>query len=169
MSGYASGTQRAASTKRLKEMIATLDGFSAEEEDGLWFVSRPYDGRKGRRQLLVGWSAEGDTATTGIAAGQQPADDAWTLPCVLLLDDEAAMTPEDAEIAVEEAYNAVADLLATPGGDRLVLDGEAGPDGVSGAMARNPSIRCDHAAGSAPSATCSFAITLTCPIRRNRP
>lgn len=165
MSQHAPATQRAASTARLVDMIAALEGFTGEADGGDWLVTRPYSGPKGRRQVVIGQSRDGTVGTTGIAADHAPTDDEWSVPCVILLTGEGGETPEDCEAGVEAAFNAVADMLAHR--PRLNLGGAPDLPGVYGARCGAPSIECAWSPGDPPVATCAFDISLACSIWRN--
>ena len=78
-------TQRAASTARLVDMIAALEGFTGGPTAATGFVTRPYSGGpKGRRQVVIGQSRDGTVGRTGIAADHAPTDDRWSVPWVIL-------------------------------------------------------------------------------------
>lgn len=109
----ATGIIRAETEARLVEQIGGLDGFSTDLIDDGWMVTPPVKGRpKNRRWVVIG-APEGVFDPEGMQSGKGPGVDAWGIACGI-----AAAGYTDAlegKQAVQDALNAIADLLAADG------------------------------------------------------
>ena len=161
-----SGTVRTATTRRLVELIGDLDGFSTDPTDGLWWVTRPLNSpAKNRRIVVIGTGNTESIDPDGIGSGHGPTRDVWLIPCVLGITDDPNLSLEAAEQACEDAFNAIADLLAADG--RLNRPNDPGPPGVFGVRPTTFETFSVWEAGKPPAAWALFDISASCQITRN--
>lgn len=166
MVGIATGTVRTATARRLVQLIATLDGFSTEPEPATFWVARPSGKVLANRRVVVIGTGEGTDEPDGIAATHSPSIDTWRIPCFIGVTDDPDLDLEATEQTVEDAYNAIVDLLARD--DRLGGADGPGP-GCRGVRPTRLELGSIWEPGKSPAAWADFDLTATADIERNRP
>lgn len=157
----ATGTIRTATERRLLEVFAELDGFSAKPSRNEFLVTTPPAAGKAlpnRRCVYIG-IPDGAIEPEGIESGRGPSTDAWVIPCSVFCTD--VPDPLDAKQTVETALNAMADELARDG--RLAMTD--GPRDLSITQLDGPKFAWDQ--NRTPGAWIDFDITCFADIRRN--
>lgn len=165
MAGIPAGTVRTATARRLVELIATLDGFSTEPESGSFWVTRPTGKKLANRRIVVVGMGPGTSTPDGIAATHGPSFDTWRIPVFIGVTDVPDLDIEATEQTVEDAYNAIADLLALD--DRLGGPDGPGP-GCRGVAPTTFELGSSWEPGKPPSAWADIELTATADIERNR-
>lgn len=157
----ATHTIRTATERRLLEVFAALDGFSAKADRTKFLVTTPPIGGAAlpnRRCVYIG-VGDGALEPEGIESGRGPTTDAWVIPCSVFCTD--VTDPLDAKQTVEDALNAMADELARDG--RLAM--ADGPRDLSITQLDGPHFGWDK--NRTPGAWIDFDITCFADIRRN--
>lgn len=160
----ATSTVRTATEARLVALIAALDDFQGEpDDDALWWATPPLNSSPKNRRMVVIGTPDGALDPEAMAAGQDPATDSWTISCGVVAMGEDEALP--AKQLVEDAFNAVADLLARD--NRLTLVGQPhlGVRDVRISAWEGPNWSWEQ--GQASLAWIDFDITCAADIRRN--
>lgn len=157
------GTIRTATARHLVRLIAELDGFTTEPEEGSFWVTRPVGEEIQNRRFVIIGTGTGTLIPDGIAAQHGPAVDVWRIPCVISVTDDPDLDIEAVEQACEDAFNAIADLLAR--NNRL----EPGGPGCRDVRPTSLDIQSGWTSGAPPWAQAGFELTASADIERNRP
>lgn len=157
------GTVRTATAHQLVRLIAELDGFTTDPETGSFWVTRPAGEEiQNRRFVLIG-TGTGSLVPDGIAARHGPSIDVWRIPCIISVTDDPDLDIEAAEQACEDAFNAIADLLAR--------NARLEPEGPGCRDVQPVSLEINSAwdPGNPPAAWATFELSASADIERNRP
>jgi hypothetical protein len=179
----ASGSVRTATKRRLVDLFATLDGFESDlaevDDDAWWVTAFPGGQAKARRVVMVGIPSDDESPVEPLslaAAPRRQESDGWRLNCAVVVtatDDADVNFGEWDELQftleqdAEDAYNAVADLLAQD--DRITPEGsdDLGVRGVRVSAVDGPASTWPDTGP--PSAVLFFTISAAADITRNQP
>lgn len=162
----AHGYVRVETEERLIAKIGRLPGFSLDQDhDALWYVTSPLNSAPKCRRFVVVGSAEGLIEPEGMQAGHGPGLDQWTIACGIADTNLGDASSLAAKRGVQDALNAIADMLAAD--HRITLAGE--PDlGVHDvAISRVEGPLWAWGNDQAPLAWADFDISASALIRRN--